>query len=128
MASFAVTTRRADKVSDVLRLLAVIKDAYRGASGDGIKELRLRAVDEIAKSELHAGRFTSFISARNTLMDACARRLKPDIEGTDQFDELVDAWLRGGSTSLKNILLRHAANRQVERLVIDFFAEAAADG
>ena len=60
-------------------------------------------------------------SARNTIHDACTKRLKPDIGNIGVFDSLAEKWLVQGSMQLKNILLRCSKNSSQRDEVISFF-------
>jgi hypothetical protein len=110
---------RNDKVSDVLVVLGVMRgdvhENYRNST-----ERRKDAVNTVAESELLAGRYKNFYSARTTIHDACARRLKPDIQNIRDFDELTDQWLRENSMKLRDILLIHSKS-QSQCMEIDAF-------
>ena len=107
-------------VRDNLAVLRKINNAWKSGTLLTVKEYRIKAVDELAKPE---PRFKNDISADGTIHDGFARRLSPDIIGRPQFDSIAEEWLRTGSTRLKNILLKHAADLVVEREVKNFFTE-----
>jgi hypothetical protein len=116
---------RNDKVSDVLAVLAIMRTGFNRATAyhnRNSTELRKDAVNDIAENELRAKRFLNLISAKNTIHDACARRLKPDVACISHFDELADQWLKKNSTTLKDILVKHSENSSQRAVVIDFFA------
>ena len=93
-----------DKVSDVIAVLTLIKNEFsRSLISRDIKELRQDAVKEVAEIGLRARRFKNQDSAEKTIHDACARRLKPDVENIRDFDRLVGRWIHHDSVFLKNI-------------------------
>lgn len=113
-----------DKVSDVISVLAVMKEEFTRAPGYcSITELRKNAVREIAERELQARRYKNQDSASKTIHDACARRLGPDVTNIRTFDELANQWLRKKSVELKNILLKHSESRPQRAIVLVFFAK-----
>lgn len=54
----------------------------------------------------------------NTIADACTRRLQ--LDGRDEFLDLVEKWLAGDSKSLKLALKAHC-NTSEHRIIDDFF-------
>jgi hypothetical protein len=113
-----------DKVHDVIRVLEKMRSDFANRQGHvDIAKLRRFAVDAVAESGLRENRFSHLDSAQKTIRDACSRRLKPDIAGTHQFDELASDWLRTGSTKLRNILLKYARDAARRDEVIEFFGE-----
>jgi hypothetical protein len=112
-----------DKVTDVVAVLLTIKDEYRRKGNyHNTTELRKNAVRNVAESELRAKRYKNEDSAQKTIHDACARRLRPEVENIVDFDRFVDHWLRQDSTRLKDILLAHSENR-VQRAGVNQFFE-----
>jgi predicted restriction endonuclease len=113
-----------DKVGDVIAVLAIMRSKYRNESGDRmITKLRKDAVNSVAETELKSNRFINFISARESINDAFARRLQPDITDRKTFDELSGQWLRINSMRLKDILLKHSTNHSQRAEVNKFFAD-----
>jgi hypothetical protein len=112
-----------DKVNDILVVLESMRCSYsrKGHHNRNTTELRKNAVNEIAEHELQAKRYLNLISAKNTIHDACARRLKPDVKSISHFDELADQWLRQNSTALKDVLLKHSEFSSQRTTVINFF-------
>ena len=114
-----------DKVSDVLAVLAIMNKEIKKASHyRDIKEFRMEAVQEIAEIELRANRYKNRDSALKTIHDACARRLRPDVQNIAVFDRLADQCLRRNSTILKDILLRHSDSYSQKAAVNEFFKES----
>jgi hypothetical protein len=112
-----------DKVSDVLTVLASIRDDFNRYRNRNSTELRKDAVKDIAESELRATkRFKDLGSAEKCLHDACARRLRPDIYCINDFDEIVDQWLRNKSMKLREILLKHSESTSQVGMINEFFA------
>ena len=115
---------RNDKVSDVISVLAVMRDEFnRTPRYRNTTELRKDAVNEIAESELLAKRYKNQDSASKTIHDACAHRLRPDVGCMRDFDELADEWLRRKSMILKDILLKHSDSQSQRIVVSSFFAD-----
>src|SRR5689334_12021039 len=113
-----------DKVHDVIRVLRKMRSDFVKRQGHvDIAKLRKYAVNSVAESDFRENRFIHLVSAQNTVLDACIRRLRPDISGTLAFDELADDWLRTGSTKLKNILLKYSRDNARRAEVIEFFGE-----
>ncbi len=116
---------RNDKVSDVLTVLAAMRNDFNRTTGyrnRNSTELRKDAVKDIAEGELRSKRYKNLDSASKTIHDACARRLRPDVACISDFDELADQWLRNKSTILRDILLKHSDSPSQRAVVIDFFA------
>ena len=113
---------RNDKVSDVVAVLAAVRDEFRKRSSYiNSTELRKDAVKALAENELRARRYKNQDSALKTIHDACARRLKPEVDNIRDFDMLVDQWLRRKAVRLKEILLKHSENRSQRAMVANFF-------
>ena len=112
---------RDDKVLDVIAVLTIMRNEYKKRPNyRNTTELRKEAVNYIAEQELHSRRYKNQNSAVKTIHDACARRLKPDIENIVSFDHFADLWLRNNSMLLKNILLKHS-DTQLERIAVKGF-------
>jgi len=113
---------RKDKVSDVLAVLAIMKKEIKKESYfRDITVLRQEAVQEVAEIELRAKRYKNRDSALKTIHDACARRLRPDVDNIAVFDRLADQGLRRSSSKLRDILLRHSKSFSQRASVNDFF-------
>ena len=113
---------RNDKVSDVMVVLTVMRNKFKITPNCRyFTELRREAVKDVAETELSAKRYKNQDSARKTIHDACARRLKPDIGNIRDFDELTELWLRQNSMQLKDILLRHSKSPSQCAEVTKFF-------
>ena len=115
---------RNDKVSDVLAVLAAMRNDFnRTKGGRNSTELRKDAVKGFAEGELRAkNRFKDQFSAVNSINDACTRRLMPDVASMSAFDEFADHWLWKNSTTLRDILSKHSKNPSQRAVVSDFFA------
>jgi hypothetical protein len=111
-----------DKVSDVLSILEIIRsECKRQFSYYNITELRKEAVKDMAKNELRQKRYKNKNSAEKSIHDACARRLKPDVDNIKDFDRLIDKWLQQNSMRLKDILIKHIGSRSQRFIVSEFF-------
>jgi hypothetical protein len=91
-------------------------------------ELRRDAVRAYAEQEYRKKRFKTMDSAEKSIHDACSRRLKPDVTSIDDFDRLLEGWLKKGSRSLAQVLYRHAKTQEQRELVRVFFDSSADDG
>jgi len=115
---------RNDELSDVVAVLTLVRDEFKKRSSYiNSTELRKDAVKAFAETELKAKRYKNQDSALKTIHDACARRLKPDVNNIRDFDVFVDQWLRQKSVTLKEILLKHCENKSQRAMVISFFSE-----
>ncbi|SHI77874.1 hypothetical protein SAMN02745216_00486 [Desulfatibacillum alkenivorans DSM 16219] len=110
-----------DKVSDIISVLMVMKHEFGKKPYSDTSELRRDAVKEFAEREFRAGRYVSMNSAEKTVHDACARRLKPDVNGIKEFDEIADQWLHDESMRMAEILLNHSEDRSQLATVVVFF-------
>ncbi len=80
-----------DKISDVLSILLLMKDKSRKRpNSSNTTTLRIEAIKEFADQEFQKGRYKNSRSAEYTLLDACIRRLAPDIDGVQSFDWHAD--------------------------------------
>lgn len=115
---------RNDKVSDVLAILEIMRSEFKSRSNNyNITELRKETVKSIVEKELRYKRYKNQDSAEKSIHDACARRLKPDVDNIKDFDRLVDQWLRQNSMRLKDILMKHIESCSQQSIVADFFVE-----
>lgn len=113
-----------DKVSDVLAVLTVMRNEYRTMSSySNITELRRDAIKSVAEIELQSNRYKNLHSAHETIRDACARRLRPDVANIGAFDELAEQWLHKNSVTLKDILLKHSTHDSQLSAVNNFFRD-----
>jgi hypothetical protein len=112
-----------DKVSDVINVLKVIKHEWEKVGHRySISDIRIDSVKIIADVEYNLGRYKNLKSAYQTIHDALARRLKPDVLNIAAFDTLTEKWLRDNSPELKQILLGHAQDREKRSIIEQFFA------
>ncbi len=100
------------KIDDVLDVLSRIRRGYRPGSPRSVKDARIRAIHDIAEERG---------VTHQTIGDAYLRRLKPDIDGTPQFDKAVREWLNGESNTLRRVLEKHALDRGDEMEIQKFF-------
>ena len=111
-----------DKVSDVMAVLKVMRRKFKATTSFfDFTKLRRETVKDFAETEYNKGRYEHQISAKNTIHDACARRLKPDICNIKDFDKLTEQWLRQNSMQLKGILLRYSKSPSQRDEVTSFF-------
>lgn len=95
-----------------------------------LQQIHLRGSTSISKMEVRRRRLdaTKRVAAQHnitheTVRDACTRQLKPHVQGVDQFDSMVHAWLTRGSTDLRAALLHHSVDSSDDAAVDRFFAE-----
>lgn len=85
---------------DVIAVLEEIQDRFQSSGLEtDVQELRKAAVRAIARIELDAQRFANEVSADNSILDACVRRL--GYTEVLEFDGHVDEWLRGRPDALR---------------------------
>jgi len=106
-------------IEDVLDVLREIRSVdSEGKSGRSVTDMRLRAVQRVAKAELAKGRYKNWDSAEKTIHNACTKRLSITVE---TFDTLVESWLSGQPEGLQSLLSRaygYGKNRaEVEALL-----------
>ncbi len=95
-------------IEDVVGVLREIRSTdSAGRSGCSVKDVRLQAVQKVAKAELSKGRFKNWDSAEKSIRDACTRRLSITVE---KFDTLVESWLSGEPEGLQALLRRYGKN------------------
>lgn len=115
---------RNEKVSDVVAVLAIMRNEFNSRSSHcNCTELRKETVKGLAENELLQNRYKNQDSAQKSIHDACARRLKPEVDNIRDFDRLVDQWLRQNSMRLKDILVKHSGSRSQRSMVADFFGD-----
>jgi len=108
-----------DMVSDVIAVLTVMRKEFERTSNNcDFTELRRKTVKDVAETEFNKGRYEHEDSAKKTIHDACARRLKHSIA---DFDRLTEQWLCNNSMQLKDILLEHSKSRSQCAEVTSFF-------
>jgi len=111
-----------DKVSDVIEVLMIMEMERKCAKRQqNTTTLRRLATKIVAEGELKNKRYKNYISAHNTIHDALARRLRPDIENIRIYDKLADEWLNNKSSQLKEILLGHTVNGVQASKILKFF-------
>ena len=114
-------TYQRDKVSDVIEVLTIMNnELHKSKNYQNTTNLRRLAVKMVAENELRKNRYKNLNSARKTIHDACARRLRPDIKNIKKFDGLADQWLRNGSLELKNILIGNTEGKSQSSKVLIF--------
>ncbi len=110
---------RQDKIFDILSILDVMQELSTNFYNK--RKLRISSVKQVAERELLKGRYKNWDSAYRTLIDACRRRLEPDVYGIDAFDMLAAKWMERNSHALKKILLKNSKNDYQKDAVLDFF-------
>lgn len=86
-------------IEQIIEVLDIVKDLHRKDPATDTSQHRIDAVEQVAKQRG---------IDPTTVDDKYNRRLKPDIDKTEDFNEVVDRWLRKGSPELQHILLRHS--------------------
>src|SRR5207247_5480196 len=95
-------------------ILEVVREAQslhgEGHSYRPISELRRIAVETVARRR----HVTS-----STVADKFVRQLRPQVQGTADFDRLLEAHLRKSSAGLRGVLFAHANGRDDERRIVE---------
>ena len=101
---------------DVIAVLSEIRHRFESSGFEvGISDMRLDAIKAVATQELRAQRFLDQRSAKESIYDACARRLG-GIAIAD-FDRLVEQWLHGNPDDLSAaVIAKTTAEGQRRRL------------
>jgi hypothetical protein len=93
-----------------------------------IEEVRERSRSQSHARAIHRMRFNAIqsIAARRgityqSVNDKFIRKLRPDISGLPEFDDLLEKWLVEGKEDLKTILLRHASSYGDRELIQNAF-------
>jgi len=101
------------RIEEVLEVLEEIRAEYaKDNARHSIASLRVAAVQHVAKR-----RGISNESVR----DKYIRQLKPEIDGTDEFDKCLKDWLETDRSKLKEVLLAKRVTRQDESRIVEFF-------
>ena len=98
---------------EILEVLEEVRDNYRSADGDrSLKTLRSQADVSVAvRRDID----------RTTVSDKYRRGLRPEINGTPDFDQHLEDWLTHGSDRLRSIIIRHASDPEDIGLIDSFF-------
>lgn len=97
------------RIEQILAVLSEVRNS--GArSFAGIRDARIEASKEVARRRCIRERSVS---------DKYLRQLEPEVNGTWDFDVLVEAWLTKGGTKLKEVLLLHVEKRSVDEARAD---------
>lgn len=114
-----------DQFVDLVMIAAEAREQRKKArSFVAPADLRRDAIRALAEREHNSGRFKNLESAERTLHDACTQRLKPDIQSIEDFDHLLEKWLRGDGAPLSELLKRHARKDQHRALIRVFFEDS----
>lgn len=108
------------RIEATLAVLQRIQDRYRsGMLPLEIRQLRVEAVNEVAASrEVTAP----------TVSNKYRREMHPHFDGTHDFDEAVQSWLRDGSDELKRVLREHAiTHADLNRISAFFFDDVSCE-
>ncbi len=98
------------EVDDIMAVLREIRNRFRSSGSEAdIRRVRIEAIQAIAQIELDSGRFANIVSAKNSIGDACVRRLGYT-EFAD-FDRHLDDWLRGRSAALSTAVIATAKTK-----------------
>ncbi len=102
-----------DRIEQILEILGEVQKNYdQSGNAEAIVELRRRATETIAKKrEIYYA----------TVTDKFRNQLKPEIQNTREFDQLVISWLCEESPVLYNILIDHAISGEDNYRIESFF-------
>jgi hypothetical protein len=102
-----------DRIEQTLEILREVQSNYNeSCNPDLIVEFRRRATESIARKRA---------ICYATVSDKFRNQLKPEIQNTHEFDQLVISWLREGSPVLYNILIDHAVSGEDTHRIETFF-------
>lgn len=111
-----------DKFVDIAMIAATARQMHADAYAFvPIDEIRRDAIHKVAEDQFRGGRYKSLESAEKTLHDACVKRLKPEVNSIEEFDALLEKWIRKGSTDLADALKRKATHPAQRELIRVFF-------
>jgi hypothetical protein len=100
-------------IEDVLDVLREIRSVdSEGRAGRSVGDVRLQAVQKVAKAEFDKGRYKNWDSAEKTIHEACTRRLQENLSAKG-FDALVKNWLSGQPEGLQSLLKKHMAMARI---------------
>ena len=89
-------------IEEILEVVQEVREGFRNEHGGrSVTSLRIQAVKSVAKRR---GIYSTTVSNK------FRRELRPEIDGTAAFDQLLEDWLAQGSNELKNIILKHKSD------------------
>jgi hypothetical protein len=106
-----IMSSRIDQILEVLH--EIRKNHHIGMSSNQIINLRNDAVATVTRRR--------GLTTPTTVADKFQRQLRPEINCTEDFDQVVFGWLGRGSTDLRRILLAHAVSFQDKADIEAFF-------
>jgi hypothetical protein len=107
------------RIGEILSVVREVRSNYHpGMSLRSVKSLRDDAVE---KTATRRGIYPTTVSNK------FRRELYPDVSNTDEFDRLLETWLRTGDRALRSVLLKHAVDRWDEIDIRRFFSEASSE-
>jgi hypothetical protein len=110
MWSWAIMSARVEQIVEVIQELC---ERYRASRGQGsLSQMRIDATHAVA-----ARRNIDYRSVE----DKFIRQLRPDISSASQFDEMVSPWLIDGSTTLKDIVMKHRSDKNDALMIENAF-------
>lgn len=107
------------RIETTLAVLERVRDRHRkGMSSAELRRLRTAAVNDVASDRGVAS---------TTVSNKYRREMRPDLDGTSEFDEVVRAWLFEGSNELERILRKHAVTHRDLTEIDEFFSSRSFD-
>lgn len=104
-----------ERISEILEVLRDISELYEpGMSKGKVSALRLEAMNRVAQRRK--------IQA-TTVSDKFRRRLRPAIDGTQQFDDVMYNWLNSRTLELQRALEKSAGDSDDRTRIHDFFED-----
>lgn len=100
-------------MEDVLDVIREIQLIFSVRKMEKSSILREEAIRIVADRELSRDRSSNDNSAKNSIQDACTRRLNLSPNSIGEFDRLVEEWLSGHSEHLRSILLPQTKNARL---------------
>lgn len=107
---------------DILAVLSEIRHRFQiSDSSPDVTKLRRDSIHGVADQELAAARFVDHRSAKESIYDACSRRLGGIAIAT--FDQLVTDWLRGRPDALRAAVLAKATTEGQRQRIAELLGD-----
>jgi predicted HNH restriction endonuclease len=101
------------RVEQILEVIQELRERYRASRGIGsLSQMRVDATHAVADRRS--------IDYRS-VQDKFIRQLRPDISTASQFDKLIGPWLKDGSATLKDIVMKHRSDKKDGLLIENAF-------
>ena len=100
------------RIEEIFEVVENVRTEYFYNKAASIRQLRINATKKIStKRNIY----------ESTVSNKYRRELKPEINGTDEFDFALSEWLKNGSNKLKNALFNHCVNSYDKQRIMNLF-------